>query len=123
MTGGTLNGLRVLDLTDHRGILTGRMLAMIGADIMQVEQDHGSSARSQAPFGKDGQSLYWAAIGRGRKSLVLNRETEQARLMALVAVADVVLESGVPGHSCFLDTDSLLAANPTSSMRLSRLSG
>ncbi|WP_375688305.1 CoA transferase [Pseudooceanicola sp. LIPI14-2-Ac024] len=109
---GALAGLRVLDLTDHRGVLAGRMLAMLGADVLQVEPVDGSSARRQGPFDADGRSLYWAAYGTGRTSLVLDREADAERLMALAAQADVVLESGNPGRDGFLDTAALLGRNP-----------
>ena len=33
---GLLSGYRVLDLTDERGLLAGRMLADLGADVVQV---------------------------------------------------------------------------------------
>lgn len=112
MDDGALAGLRVLDLTDQRGILTGRMLACMGADVLQIEPAGGSAARGIAPFDTVGTSLFWAAYGAGRRSLVLDRGTETARLIALAAVADVVLESGVPGRDGFLDTDTLLKANP-----------
>lgn len=112
MTDGALAGLRVLDLTDWRGVLTGRMLAIMGADVLQIEGPDGSDARGIPPFDTAGGSLFWEAYGAGRKSLVLDRKTEMDRLMALADTADVVLESGVPGRTPFLDTDALLAANP-----------
>ena len=109
---GALEGLRVLDLTDWRGVLTGRMLSILGAEVLQVEDAGGTDARAMPPFDDDGGSLFWAAYGAGRSSLVLDRAADQARIMALVERADVVLESGVPGRNPFLDTDALLAANP-----------
>jgi crotonobetainyl-CoA:carnitine CoA-transferase CaiB-like acyl-CoA transferase len=112
MTKGALSGLRVLDLTDWRGVLTGRMLAILGAEVVQVEGPGGSDARAVPPFDDEGGSLFWAAYGAGRQSLVLDRTREADRLMALAARADVVLESGVPGRTTFLDTAALLAANP-----------
>ena len=36
-SGGFLSGYRVLDLTDERGIVAGRMLADLGADVVQAE--------------------------------------------------------------------------------------
>ena len=105
---GALEGLRVLDLTDHRGALAGRLLAMLGAEVLLIEPPGGSAARRQAPFDDAGLSLSWQAYGTGRASLVLDREAD--RLMALAQAADVVLECGVPGE--FLDTGDLLAANP-----------
>lgn len=50
MTGGALTGLRVLDLSDARGILAGRRLALMGADVLAIEPEGGSSARRLAPF-------------------------------------------------------------------------
>lgn len=110
--GGCLVGLRVLDLTDHRGVMAGRMLGLMGADVLQVEPPEGSSSRRQAPFDQSGRSLFWQAYGTGRRSLVLDRVTDRGRLLDLAAKADIVLESGRPGHSVFLDTDALTARNP-----------
>lgn len=110
--GGALAGLRVLDLSDWRGVMAGRMLAIMGADVVQVEPATGSNARRLAPFDGAGHSLFWAAYGAGRSSLVLDREAEGDRLRTLAASADVVLESGVPGVDPLLDTEALLAANP-----------
>ena len=81
MTKGALSGLRVLDLTDWRGVLTGRMLAILGAEVVQVEGPGGSDARAVPPFDDEGGSLFWAAYGAGRQSLVLDRTREADRLM------------------------------------------
>src|SRR5579863_10349603 len=62
-----LTGLRVLDLTDHRGLLAGHLLAQLGADVVQVESAGGSTARRVAPLGPDGQSLVWEAYGAGKR--------------------------------------------------------
>ena len=43
-----LSAYRVLDLTDERGMVAGRMLADLGADVVQVEPPEGSTARSCA---------------------------------------------------------------------------
>ena len=47
---GLLSLQRVLDLTDKRGLLAGRPLADLGADVVQVELPGGSSARRCLPF-------------------------------------------------------------------------
>lgn len=110
--GGALAGLRVLDLSDWRGVLAGKMLAIMGADVVQVEPATGCDARRIPPFDRAGRSLFWAAYGTSRASLVLDRAADHARLMALAARADVVLESGAPGRDPLLDTEALLAVNP-----------
>ena len=109
---GALTGLRVLDLTDARGVLAGRVLGLMGADILTVEPPHGSDARRYPPFDDHGRSLYWETYGTGRRSLVLDRRNETERLNALIAAADVVIESGSPVRDGFLNTDELLSLNP-----------
>ncbi|MBY6092216.1 CaiB/BaiF CoA-transferase family protein [Maritimibacter alkaliphilus] len=111
MAEGALAGLRVLDLSDHRGIMAGRLLGLMGADVLSIEQPGGSAARRQAPFDAEGQSLHWRAYGTGRRSLLLDRGAEAGRLAALAAQADVVIEAGTPSEG-FLDTVALQEANP-----------
>jgi len=48
---------RVLDLTDERGLLCGKILADLGADVIQVEPPGGSTARRIAPFHRDEPGL------------------------------------------------------------------
>ena len=45
-----LSPYRVLDLTDERGLLCGKILADLGADVVQVEPTGGSPARNLGPF-------------------------------------------------------------------------
>ena len=47
---GPLAHLRVVDLTDVRGALAGRILADLGADVLKVELDGGDVGRKRAPF-------------------------------------------------------------------------
>ena len=48
-----LSPYRVLDLTDERGLLCGKILADLGADVVQIEPPGGSSARRIGPFYRD----------------------------------------------------------------------
>jgi crotonobetainyl-CoA:carnitine CoA-transferase CaiB-like acyl-CoA transferase len=92
---GFLSGYRVLDLTDHRGLLAGKMLADLGADVIAIEPPKGSPARKAAPLGPDGQSFYWAAYAAGKRSVICDLETPegQAQFLRLVASADFLIES------------------------------
>ena len=45
-----LEPYRVLDLCDERGLLAGKILADLGADVIQIEPPGGSSARNVGPF-------------------------------------------------------------------------
>ena len=68
------------------------------------------------PFAADGRSLFWEAWGLGKHSVVCDVELPGARdqFRALVASADVLLESSAPGYMAGLGLgpDDLAAVNP-----------
>ena len=113
-----LNGLRVLDLTGLEGMFCGYVLAHLGCDVLAVEPPGGSPARQLAPRDgdRDGESLWWAAYGRGKRSTVLDLETATGRdeLKALVVEADFVLHSLTMSEQTRvgLDYHTLAAINP-----------
>jgi crotonobetainyl-CoA:carnitine CoA-transferase CaiB-like acyl-CoA transferase len=71
-----LSPYRVLDLTDERGLLCGRILADLGADVLQIEPPSGNSARRLGPFYRDDpdpeRSLYWWSYAAGKRSITLD---------------------------------------------------
>ena len=91
--------LRVLDLTDERGAISGRMFAEFGADVIKVEPPGGCSSRRVGPFldGVPGpeRSLYHASYGAGKRSVTLNLDCLDGQLLFrdLVRQADFVIES------------------------------
>ncbi len=99
-----LGPYRVLDLTDGRGLLCGRILADLGADVVQVEPPGGSIARSVGPFYKDRvhpeRSLYWWAYATNKRGIILNMESVAGRrlLRRLVEGAHFLIESFDPGY-------------------------
>lgn len=111
---GHLSHLKVLDLTDHRGAIAGRVFAQLGADVVQVEPPQGSDSRMQPPYDPDGDSLYWAAYGAGRRSIVLDRDTDEGRktFEELVRRADILIQTGNPSEDALLDYDALAKLNP-----------
>ncbi len=98
-----LSPYRVLDLSDERGMLTGQILADLGADVIAVEPPNGSSARSVGPFAGDDpkpdRSLYWWAYARNKRGITCNLDHSdgQALIRQLAATADFVIESADPG--------------------------
>ncbi len=94
MTLGLLSGYRVLDLTDHRGLLAGHVLARLGADVIQVEPPGGSPTRSLLQ-GVGGTSWLWTAYAAGKRSVTCDLDSERGReLFARLAMtADFLIES------------------------------
>src|SRR5262252_5272265 len=73
---GALTGLRVLDLTDYRAQLCGRLLADLGADVIKIEPPGGDSARRIGPFVDDtphpDRSLFFWFYNLNKRSLTLD---------------------------------------------------
>lgn len=117
---GMLSPYRVIDLTDERGLFCGRILADLGADVIQIEPPGGSTARRIGPFYRDephvDNSLYWWAYAANKRSITLDyaKEDGKALLRRLVASADFLIESGRPGEMAAmgLGYDELAKINP-----------
>ena len=96
---GFLSGYRVLDLTDERGMIAGRMLADLGADVVQVEPASGSAARRCAPLEADGGSLFFDAYAANKRGIAVDLDGPggQRLVRELAAAADILIESTAPG--------------------------
>jgi benzylsuccinate CoA-transferase BbsE subunit len=101
---GLLTSCRVLDLTDEKGFLCGKILADLGADVIKIEKPGGDKARNLGPFYNDApdpeKSLYWFACNLNKRGITLNIEAREGRQIftKLVKKADFVLESFTPGY-------------------------
>ena len=111
-----LSGIRVLDLATSRAELAGRLLADLGAEVLKIEPPDGSASRRLPPFDADGESLYWASVGVGKQSVILDLDdlTDRRRLTELAGRADILVESFDPGYmaDCGLSYKDLAASNP-----------
>jgi crotonobetainyl-CoA:carnitine CoA-transferase CaiB-like acyl-CoA transferase len=99
-----LGSRRVLDLTDEKGLLCGKILADLGADVIKIEKPGGDKARNLGPFFHNvydpQKSLYWFAYNLNKRGITLNIETDEGRQIftRLVQTADFVIESFAPGY-------------------------
>ncbi|MFC2021146.1 CaiB/BaiF CoA transferase family protein [Chloroflexota bacterium] len=99
-----LSPYRVLDLTDEKGLLCGKILGDLGADVIKIERPGGDSARSLGPFYHDEpdpeKSLFWFAFNTSKRGITLNIGTVDGReiFKKLVKSADFVIESFPLGY-------------------------
>ncbi len=119
-TSRLLSPYRVLDLTDETALLAGRILADLGADVVQIEPTAGNNARRMPPLAGDAvpeldRSAYWSAYAANKRSAAIDITHPAGRdlLMRLAVTADFLIESARPGEMARLglDYEALAGAN------------
>jgi len=99
-----LDPYRVLDLSDEKGLLCGKILGDLGADVIKIERPGGDPARKIGPFYKDTpdpeKSLYWFAYNTNKRGITLNIETTEGKKLfkRMVEKADFLIESFPVGY-------------------------
>jgi formyl-CoA transferase len=114
---GPLAGIRVLELGSFiAGPFAGQLLGDYGAEVIKVEAPDGGDPMRRWGLTRDGESLWWAAIARNKKSVAVDLRVAEGRdiIRRLAASCDVVLENFRPGRLAEwgLTYDALSAGNP-----------
>jgi crotonobetainyl-CoA:carnitine CoA-transferase CaiB-like acyl-CoA transferase len=101
---GALTYLSVIELADEQAEYCGLVLAGLGAEVIKVEPPGGGPTRRIGPFYEDRddpeRSLFFWQYNRGKRSLMLDlhQQADCDQFRALVATADVLLESTPRGE-------------------------
>jgi crotonobetainyl-CoA:carnitine CoA-transferase CaiB-like acyl-CoA transferase len=111
-----LAGVQVLDYGQYvAGPFATMLLADLGADVVKVEPPSGDQWRRYDPF-REGESRYFYALNRGKRSIVLDLKTDEgrARSRELIAGADALVHNCLPERARLfgLDRESVRAVNP-----------
>lgn len=96
---GPLAGIRVLELGQLiAGPFAGCILGYFGAEVIKVEPLNGDPLRNWRVL-RDGTSLWWYSLGRNKKSVAIDLQTEQGRALVrrLAGECDVLIENFKPG--------------------------
>ncbi len=97
-----LDGCRVIDLADEKGLLCSRLLADMGAEVIRIQ--------------KPGEEVSQVYANFGKRCISLNIENQAGRrlLMQFVPQVDVIVESFSPGYldSLGLGYPALSRINP-----------
>ena len=104
-----LAGVRVLDLSDDRGIYGGKLLADFGAETVRLEPASGDPLREKGPFADSGASLWHAFFASSRRFVAGKSDAEA--IAELAAEADIVLDCGRIA-AAGLSHEALLARRP-----------
>jgi len=78
-SGSLLSPYRILDLCDEKGIVCGRILGDLGADVIKVERPGGDPCCNIGPFYHDipnpEKSLFWFAYCANKRGITLDIES------------------------------------------------
>jgi benzylsuccinate CoA-transferase BbsE subunit len=115
-----LNGFRMLDLSDDRGAMCGKIFVDLGAEVIKIEPSNGCPTRRIPPFldGEAGEdrSLYFLAHQAGKLSVTANLDSSDGRAVVrdLAARADFIVESSPAGYmdSIGLGYEAFAESNP-----------
>jgi crotonobetainyl-CoA:carnitine CoA-transferase CaiB-like acyl-CoA transferase len=99
-----LQGRLVLDLTDVKGYMCGKVLADLGADVIKIEPPGGDIGRLTSPFFHDDphseKSLPWLFCNMNKRGITLDISSPLSKdiLIKLIQKAEFVIESFDPGY-------------------------
>src|SRR4051812_24185059 len=91
--------------------LGGMTLAQLGADVIRIDPIGGGLDRARWPVTDDGQSLFWAGLNKGKRSIQMDLSSPEGRELMQALATDPAPEAGLfltnfPARG-FLDYDSL----------------
>jgi 2-methylfumaryl-CoA isomerase len=96
VTDGILSGLRVVEGSAFVAApLGGMTLAQLGADVIRFDQIGGGLDFQRWPLANDGQSLFWAGLNKGKRSIQLDIHSPRGRELATALIT-------APGESAGL---------------------
>ncbi len=81
--GGILSGMRIVESSAFVAVpLAGMTLAQMGADVIRIDRPQGGLDHTRWPVTRDGQSLFWAGLNKGKRSIALDMTTPRGREIA-----------------------------------------
>src|SRR5258706_7149588 len=83
-----LDGLRVVEGSAFVAApLGGMTLAQLGADVIRFDQIGGGLDYGRWPLADDGQSLFWAGLNKGKRSIQIDLHAPAGRELASALIA------------------------------------
>ncbi|MDG4664854.1 CoA transferase [Mycobacterium sp. 236(2023)] len=87
-----LAGVRVIEISSFVAVpLAGMTLAQLGAEVLRVDPVGGAADYRRWPLTESGDSIYWAGLNKGKRSLAVDMRSEEGQEL----VAQLVADSGV----------------------------
>jgi 2-methylfumaryl-CoA isomerase len=85
---GILQGMRVVESSAFVAVpLAGMTLAQMGADVIRFDLPQGGMDAKRWPVTKTGQSLFWAGMNKGKRSIAIDVKSPRGREIAQEIIA------------------------------------
>ena len=112
-----LAGIRVIDLTDERGIYGTKLLADLGAQVIRPEGVEGDPLRKRGPFmqGDDDQLSLWHSFFASNRTFVQVDGADPSAtqtLQRLAEAADIICRCDQSDSAALVDIEAAKRATP-----------
>ncbi|MFV8054736.1 CoA transferase [Mycobacterium sp. 48b] len=108
-----LAGVRIIEISSFVAVpLAGMTLTQLGAEVIRVDPVGGAADYLRWPVTDDGDSIYWAGLNKGKRSVAVDMRSEKGQdlVARLIAEAGILITnvSGRQWHSY----EALVASRP-----------
>lgn len=93
---GVLDGLRIIEGSAFVAApLGGMTLAAMGADVIRFDDLGGGLDANRWPVTKDGTSIYWAGLNKGKRSFAVDLRSPRGRELIAALIASPGADAGI----------------------------
>lgn len=95
-----LSGVRIVEISSFVAVpLAGMTLAQLGAEVVRIDPLGGAADYHRWPLTSAGDSIYWAGLNKGKRSMTVDMGSEEGRaLVTRLIVAAGVMITNVAGR-------------------------
>jgi 2-methylfumaryl-CoA isomerase len=95
-----LAGVRIVEISSFVAVpLAGMTLAQLGAEVTRVDPIGGAADYRRWPLTGDGESIYWAGLNKGKRSLAVDMRTSDGQdLVQRLIASSGILITNVAGR-------------------------
>lgn len=108
-----LAGVRVVEISAFVAAPLGSMtLAQLGAEVIRIDPIGGNIDHTRWPVTADGDSIYWASLNKGKRSVTLDLKSNEGQQLATELIASAgILITNLPARG-WLSYENLVQHRP-----------
>jgi 2-methylfumaryl-CoA isomerase len=91
-----LSGVRIVEISSFVAVpLAGMSLAQLGAEVIRVDPIGGAADYHRWPLSRDGASIYWAGLNKGKRSVAVNMRSAKGQELVQRLIVDGGSRGGI----------------------------